>query len=91
MNNNISKTEAIRQVAREYLGKTNKQIQEEVLQRYGHKVGHNLIINICGSQKERFQLGGYSKVHLENARKFLLMVGSLPLCYKLLRMVEVEL
>ena len=64
MNNNISKTEAIKQVAREYLGKTNKQIQDEVLHRYGLVVGHNLIINVCGSQKERFQLGGYSKAHL---------------------------
>ena len=51
---NICKTEMIREVVKENIQYTNKQIKERVWSKYGIRVGSNEVINSVGSPSFRF-------------------------------------
>ena len=89
MNIPKTKTEAIRIVAKENFGLTNKQIETEVRSRYGLTVGHNLIVNTIGSMKERGTFTLHSDHFITKAKKYLSDVGDPAMATKLLKIAAV--
>ena len=90
MNNKPTKADAIRLVAKENLGLSDKQIQELVRERYGLEVGQNLIINTLGSQKSRGYVACYSRELIGKAARYLNAAGDLGQAKKLLDIADCE-
>ena len=83
-----TKAEAIREVAKDNMGLSNKQIENEVRQRFGLNVGHNEIINTVGSMEKRQEIAGYSSYYVNKAKEFLFSVGDLTTSQKLLKIAD---
>jgi hypothetical protein len=81
-----SKAEAIREVLSEAdFGLTNRQIKDQIRERYGLIVESNEIGNIGGSYRDRLAIAGHSQHLLKVAGDFLRLVGDQRLAIALIR------
>jgi hypothetical protein len=85
----LCKTDKIREIVKENLQYTNKQIKDRVWTTYGVRVGSNEVINAVGSERERLSYGrapdyilkaGEDFIHkcgdYDQARRILAVCGS---------------
>jgi len=81
-----SKADAIREVLSEAdFGLTNRQIKDQIRERYGLIVESNEIGNIGGSYRDRLTIAGHSTHLLQKAGDFLRLVGDQRLAIALIR------
>ena len=73
---NICKTEMIREVVKDNLQYTNKQVKELVWAKHGVRVGSNEVINAVGSERERLSYGRTPDHVLKEGEKFIRLCGN---------------
>ena len=72
----MKKSDAIRAVVSKHGDLTNRQIREEVLNRFGIIVYDNHVIQVAGSYAERISaLGGFPTHSIKRAKEFLTFCG----------------
>lgn len=86
----MKKSDAIREVVKTGLHKSNKQIKKEVRTRFGEIVSSSQIINVVGSHSDRMKLASYSIDIRKKAKEFLRMVGDYEQAKQLLAMAETD-
>lgn len=84
----MNKTDAIRDVAKDHLHWSNRQIRDEVRRRFKMLVSSSAIINVIGSHRKRMALSGYSVDLREQAKRFLALVGDYDQARNLLALAE---
>lgn len=73
----IKKSDAIRAVVSSHGDLTNRQIREEVLNRFGIIVYDNHVIQVAGSYAERMSaFGGFPLTSIKRAKEFLTFCGN---------------
>lgn len=83
-----SKTDAIRDVSRRNLHWRNQQIKDEVKRKHGLIVSSSAIINVIGSHKKRMGIASYSVNLVDQAKRFLNLVGDYDQARNLLALAE---
>jgi hypothetical protein len=80
----ISKAQAIKNVTKDDISKTNSQIKKEVFLAYGLKVESNQIIGVLGPEKSRKWQGMVWPMQQELAREYLEKIGDIQLAIRLI-------
>ena len=81
----LKKSQAIRDiVAKHGMGLTNLEIRNLCLSEHRLHVHANHVNSVVGSFHERIAISGYSSDLLNAARKYISLVGNLPLAKKIL-------
>lgn len=70
------KSEMIREICKENLQFSNREIKSQVWRRYGRRVESNEIINAVGSEKDRLSYGRNCKLILKAGNEFINKCGS---------------
>ena len=83
---NICKTEMIRDIVKENIQYTNKQIKERVWSKYGIRVGSNEVINSVGSERERLSYGRTPEYVLKAGEDFIRVCGNYEQARRILAM-----
>lgn len=86
----ISKAQAIKNVTKDDISKTNSQIKKEVFLAYGLKVESNQIIGVLGSEKSRKWNGKVWLMQQEWAREYLRRIGDFQLAIRLIHSTKDE-
>ncbi|MBB3204241.1 hypothetical protein FHS27_000005 [Rhodopirellula rubra] len=83
-----NKADAIREVSRKNLHWSNLQIKQEVKRKHGLIVSSSAIINVIGSHKKRLGMASYSVNLVDQAKRFLNLVGDYDQARNLLALAE---
>jgi hypothetical protein len=72
---NMCKTDMVRNIVKENLQYTNKQIKDRVWTTYGVRVGSNEVINAVGSERKRLSYGQTPDYVLRAGETFIRVCG----------------